>query len=55
MGPKRQQLVRQVGGLLRVDKHFPVEFQMGSLQQPLQLGTVLHFGSLEFKIGRAHV
>jgi hypothetical protein len=48
VGPKRQQLVRQVGGLLRVDKHFPVEFQMGSLQQPLQLGTVLHFGSLEF-------
>jgi hypothetical protein len=34
--------------LLRVDKHFPVEFQMGSLQQPLQHGTVLHFGSLEF-------
>jgi hypothetical protein len=35
-------------GLLRVDKHFPVEFQMGSLQQPLQPGTVLRFGSLEF-------
>jgi hypothetical protein len=35
-------------GLLRVDKHFPVEFQMGSLQQPLQPGTMLRFGSLEF-------
>jgi hypothetical protein len=35
-------------GLLRVDKYFPVEFQMGSFQQPLQPGTVLRFGSLEF-------
>jgi hypothetical protein len=35
-------------GLLRVNNRFPVEFQMGSLQQPLQPGTVLHFGSLEF-------
>jgi hypothetical protein len=35
-------------GLLRVDKYFPVEFQMGSLQRPLQPRTVLHFGSLEF-------
>jgi hypothetical protein len=35
-------------GTLRVDKHFPVEFQMGILQQPLQPGTVLRFGSLEF-------
>jgi hypothetical protein len=35
-------------GLLRVDKYFPVEFQMGSLQQPLQPGTVLRFGSLKF-------
>jgi hypothetical protein len=35
-------------GLLRVDKHFPVEFQMGSLQQPLQPGMVLRFVSLEF-------
>jgi hypothetical protein len=35
-------------GLLRVDEHHPVELQMGSLQQPLQLGTLLHFGSLEF-------
>jgi hypothetical protein len=35
-------------GLLRVDEHLPVEFQMGSLQQPLQPGTVLRFGSLEF-------
>jgi hypothetical protein len=34
-------------GLLRVDEHLPVEFQMGSLQQPLQPGTVLRFGSLE--------
>jgi hypothetical protein len=28
--------------------NLPVEFQMGSLQQPLQLGTLLRFGSLEF-------
>jgi hypothetical protein len=35
-------------GSLRVNEHFPVEFQMGSLQQPLQPGTVLSFGSLEF-------
>jgi hypothetical protein len=35
-------------GSLRVNKYFPVEFQMGSLQQPLQPGTVLRFGSLEF-------
>jgi hypothetical protein len=35
-------------GLLRVNEHFPVEFQMGRLQQPLQPGTVLRFGSLEF-------
>jgi hypothetical protein len=35
-------------GLLRVNEHLPVEIQMGSLQQPLQPGTVLRFGSLEF-------
>jgi hypothetical protein len=35
-------------GLLRVDEQLPVELQMGSLQQPLQPGTLLHFGSLEF-------
>jgi hypothetical protein len=35
-------------GLLRVNKHFPIEFQMGRLQQPLQPGTMLRFGSLEF-------
>jgi hypothetical protein len=35
-------------GLLRVNNRFPVEFQMGSLQQPLRPGIVLHFGSLEF-------
>jgi hypothetical protein len=35
-------------GSLRVNEHFPVEFQMGSLQQPLQPRTVLRFGSLEF-------
>jgi hypothetical protein len=35
-------------GLLRVNEHLPVEFQMGSLQQPLQPGMVLRFGSLEF-------
>jgi hypothetical protein len=35
-------------GLLRVDEQLPVKHQMGSLQQPLQPGTVLRFGSLEF-------
>jgi hypothetical protein len=35
-------------GLLRVDEQLPVKFQMGSLQQPLQPGTLLHFGNLEF-------
>jgi hypothetical protein len=35
-------------GSLCVNEHFPVEFQMGSLQQPLQPGTLLRFGSLEF-------
>jgi hypothetical protein len=35
-------------GLLRVNEQLPVEFQMGSLQQSLQLGTLLRFGSLEF-------
>jgi hypothetical protein len=35
-------------GSLRVYEYFPVEFQMGSLQQPLQPGTLLRFGSLEF-------
>jgi hypothetical protein len=35
-------------GLLRVNEHLPVEFQMGILQQPLQPGTMLCFGSLEF-------
>jgi hypothetical protein len=35
-------------GLLRVDKQLPVKLQMGSLQQPLQPGTLLRFGSLEF-------
>jgi hypothetical protein len=35
-------------GSLRVNEYFPVEFQMGSLQQPLRPGTVLRFGSLEF-------
>jgi hypothetical protein len=35
-------------GPLRVNKYFPIEFQMGSLQQPLQPRTVLRFGSLEF-------
>jgi hypothetical protein len=48
VGPKRRQLARQVGVLLRVDKYFPVEFEMDNLQQPLQPGTVLRFGSLEF-------
>jgi hypothetical protein len=35
-------------GLLRVDEQLSVKLQMGSLQQPLQPGTVLRFGSLEF-------
>jgi hypothetical protein len=35
-------------GLLRVNEQLPVEFQMGSLQQPLQPGTLPRFGSLEF-------
>jgi hypothetical protein len=35
-------------GLLRVDEQLPIEFQMGSLQQPLQPGMLLRFGSLEF-------
>jgi hypothetical protein len=35
-------------GSLRVNEYFPVEFQMGSHQQPLRPGTVLFFGSLEF-------
>jgi hypothetical protein len=35
-------------GLLRVDEQLPVKLQMGSLQQPIQPGTVLRFGSLEF-------
>jgi hypothetical protein len=35
-------------GMLRVDEQLPVELQMGSLQQPLQPGTLLRFGSLEF-------
>jgi hypothetical protein len=35
-------------GSLRVYEYFPVEFQMGSLHQPLQPGTVLRFESLEF-------
>jgi hypothetical protein len=35
-------------GLLRVDEQLPVKLQTGSLQQPLQPGTMLRFGSLEF-------
>jgi hypothetical protein len=35
-------------GLLRVDEQLPVKLQMGSLQQPLQPGTILRFVSLEF-------
>jgi hypothetical protein len=35
-------------GLLRVDEQLPVKLQMGSLQQPLQPGTLLRLGSLEF-------
>jgi hypothetical protein len=35
-------------GLLRVDEQLPVKLQMGSLQQPLQPGTKLRFGNLEF-------
>jgi hypothetical protein len=43
-GSKRRQLARQ----LRVDEQLPVKLQMDSLQQPLQPGTLLRFGSLEF-------
>jgi hypothetical protein len=35
-------------GLLRVDEQLPVKLQMGSLHRPLQPGTLLRFGSLEF-------
>jgi hypothetical protein len=35
-------------GVLRVDEQLPVKLQMGSLQQPLQPGTMLRFESLEF-------
>jgi hypothetical protein len=35
-------------GLLRVDEQLSIELKMGSLQQPLQPGTLLRFGSLEF-------
>jgi hypothetical protein len=35
-------------GLLRVDEQLLVKLQMGSLHQPLQPGTMLRFGSLEF-------
>jgi hypothetical protein len=35
-------------GLLRVDEQLLVKLQMGSLQQPLQPGTLLRFGSLKF-------
>jgi hypothetical protein len=35
-------------GLLRVDEQLPVKLQMGSPQEPLQPGTMLRFGSLEF-------
>jgi hypothetical protein len=35
-------------GLLRVDEQLPFKLQMGSLQQPLQPGMMLRFGSLEF-------
>jgi hypothetical protein len=35
-------------GLLRVDEQLPVKLQMGSLQQPLQPGTMLRFVSVEF-------
>jgi hypothetical protein len=34
--------------MLRVDEQLHVKLQMGSLQQPLQPGTMLRFGSLEF-------
>jgi hypothetical protein len=47
-GPKHQQLVRQVGACCVLTNTFPLKFQMGSFQQPLQPGTVLRFGSLEF-------
>jgi hypothetical protein len=50
-GPRRSE-TPTVGapgrGSLRVNKYFPVEFQMGSHQQPPRPGTVLRFRSLEF-------
>jgi hypothetical protein len=47
-GPKRRQLVRQVGVCCVLTNTFPLKLQMGRLQQPLQPETVLRFGSLEF-------
>jgi hypothetical protein len=47
-GSKTPTVGAPCSGSLRVNEYFPVEFQMGSLQQPLQPGTVLRFGSLEF-------
>jgi hypothetical protein len=47
-GPKRRQLARQVGACYVLTNSFPSKLQMGSLQQPLQAGTLLRFGSLEF-------
>jgi hypothetical protein len=47
-GPKRRQLARQVGACCVLTDAFPLKFQMGSFQQPLQPRTVLRFGSLEF-------
>jgi hypothetical protein len=47
-GSKRRQLAVPGRGMLRVDEQLPIKLQMGSLQQPLQPGTILRFGSLEF-------
>jgi hypothetical protein len=47
-GPKCRQLARQVGARCVLTNTFLLEFQLCSLQQPLQPGTLLHFRSLEF-------
>jgi hypothetical protein len=47
-GPKHRHLARQVGARCVLTNTFLLKFQMGSFQQPLQPGTVLRFGSLEF-------
>jgi hypothetical protein len=47
-GSKRRQLARHVGACCVLTNNFSSKLQMGSLQQPLQPGTMLRVGSLEF-------